>query len=58
MTVELDSYRFHNSNHAWRQDHSREREARKRGDEYRRFTYDDVFVDQTYMLDQLRDLLR
>ncbi|MFL5866143.1 MAG: type IV toxin-antitoxin system AbiEi family antitoxin domain-containing protein [Thermoleophilaceae bacterium] len=27
LTVELDSYRFHNSRHAWEQDHRRERAA-------------------------------
>ena len=58
VTVELDSFRFHNSRHAWERGHDREREARGRGDEYRRFTYDDVFVDQTYMLAELRELLR
>lgn len=57
LTVELDSYTFHNSRHAWEQDRRREREARARGDEFRRYTYDDVFDDPTYMLDELRRLL-
>jgi hypothetical protein len=57
LTVELQSYRFHNSRHAWEQDYRREREARKRGDEFRRFTYADVFEDQGYMLGELRTLL-
>ena len=39
LTVELDSYRFHNSRHSWEQDRRREREARARGDEFRRYTY-------------------
>jgi hypothetical protein len=43
LTVELDSYTFHNSRHAWERDRAREREARARGDDFRRFTYDDVF---------------
>ena len=43
LTVELDSYRYHNSRHAWEQDRRREREARARGDEFRRYTYGDVF---------------
>jgi hypothetical protein len=30
LTVELDSYRFHHSRHAWEQDRHREREARPR----------------------------
>ena len=57
VTIELVSYRFHNSKYAWDQDHDREREARRRGDEWRRFTYDDVFKDQAYMLGELRKLL-
>ena len=35
LTVELDSYRFHNSRHSWEQDRRREREARARGDDFR-----------------------
>lgn len=58
VTVELVSYRFHNSKYAWDQDHQRKREARARGDEWHAFTYDDVFKDQTYMLTELRKLLR
>ena len=58
LTVELDSYRYHRSRYAWEQSHAREREARRRGDEWRRFTYDDVFGDQAYMLGELRKLLR
>ena len=58
VTVELLSYRFHNSKYSWDQDHERKRQARARGDEWRAFTYDDVFKDQTYMLSELRDLLR
>ena len=38
LTVELDSYRYHRSRHAWEQDRRREREARARGDEFRRYT--------------------
>jgi hypothetical protein len=57
LTVELQSYRFHNSRRAWEQDYRREREARERGDEFRRFTYADVFEDQGYMLGELRTLL-
>lgn len=57
LTVELDSYRFHSSRFSWEEDREREREARRRGDEFRRFTYDDVFVDLRYMLGQLGGLL-
>ena len=57
LTVELDSYRYHNSRHAWESDYQREREARGREDEFRRFTYADVFEDPSYMLRELRKLL-
>jgi hypothetical protein len=42
LTVELDSYRFHNSRYSWEQDRVRERQARRRGDEFRRYTWRDV----------------
>jgi hypothetical protein len=42
LTVELDSYRYHRSRHAWEQDRKRERQARARGDDFRRYTWDDV----------------
>jgi very-short-patch-repair endonuclease len=57
LTVELDSYRFHSSRHAWEQDYERERAARRRGDEFRRFTWRDVFEDQRDMLAELSELL-
>jgi very-short-patch-repair endonuclease len=57
LTIELDSYQFHHSRHAWEQDRRREREARARGDEFRRYTYGDVFEDQEQMLTELRLLL-
>ena len=57
LTVELDGYRFHNSRHSWEQDRRREREARARGDEFRRYTYSDVTEDSTFMLAELRSLL-
>ena len=57
LTVELDSYRFHHSRHAWEQDRRREREARARGDEFRRFTYGDVLEHPRLMLRELRGLL-
>jgi very-short-patch-repair endonuclease len=58
VTIELVSFKYHNSKYSWDKDHDREREARMRGDEWRQFTYDDVFKDQTYMLGELRKLLR
>lgn len=57
LTVELDSYRYHHSRHAWEQDRLREREARARGDELRRYTYNDVFEAPRAMLAELRVLL-
>ena len=57
LTVELDGYRYHHSRHAWERDRRREREARARGDEFRRYTYGDVFDDPRLMLDELRALL-
>ena len=57
LTVELDGYRYHHSRHAWEQDRRREREARARGDEFRRYTYGDVFEDPRFMLAELHALL-
>ncbi len=57
LIVELDSYRYHQSRRAWEQDRRREREARARGDEFRRYTYGDVFEDPRLMLQELRQLL-
>jgi very-short-patch-repair endonuclease len=56
LTVELDGYRYHRSRHAWEQDRRREREARARGDEFRRYTYGDVIDDPTYLVAELRQL--
>jgi very-short-patch-repair endonuclease len=53
LTVELDGYRYHRSRHAWEQDRRREREARARGDEFRRYTYGDVFEEPALMLAEL-----
>jgi very-short-patch-repair endonuclease len=53
LTVELDGYRFHNSRHSWEQDRQREREARARGDDFRRYTYRDVDEDPSPMLVEL-----
>jgi very-short-patch-repair endonuclease len=57
LTVELDSYRYHHSRHAWEQDRRREREVRARGDEFRRCTYGDVSEEQALMLAEVRKLL-
>ncbi|MEA2386205.1 MAG: hypothetical protein QOJ22_379 [Thermoleophilaceae bacterium] len=57
LTVELDSYRYHSSRHAWEQDRRREREARARGDDFRRYTYGDVFQTPGAMLAELRSVI-
>jgi very-short-patch-repair endonuclease len=57
VTVELDSYQFHNSRHSWQQGYEREREAYAREDAFRRYTWRDVFEDPQRMLAELRTLL-
>jgi len=57
LTLELDSYRYHHSWHAWEQDGHREREARARGDEFRRYTWVDVVEVPQPMLTDLGSLL-
>ncbi|MCW2990851.1 MAG: hypothetical protein JWM73_1445 [Solirubrobacterales bacterium] len=57
LTVELDSYRFHGTRHAWTQDLRRDRAARARGDRHRRYTWADIFEDDTEMLRELDALL-
>jgi hypothetical protein len=57
LTVELDSYQYHGSRYAWERDRLREREARARGDEFRRYTYGDVFELPQLMLRELSELL-
>lgn len=58
LTVELDSYTYHRSRHAWEQDRRREREAHAREDDFRRYTYGDVFEHPRLMLRELRRILR
>jgi hypothetical protein len=57
LTVELDSYRYHGSRHAWESDRRREREAYARGDQFRRYTWADVVEQPRLMLGELRALL-
>ncbi len=58
LPVEVDGYRYHHSRHAWEQDRRREREAHARGDDFRRYTYDDVFESPNAMLAELSRVLR
>jgi hypothetical protein len=55
LTIEYDGVYHHGSRHAWEQD--REREARARGDEFRRYTFEDV-ERPGLMLARLRRLLQ
>jgi very-short-patch-repair endonuclease len=57
LTVELDGFTYHHSRHAWEQDRRREREARARGEEFRRYTYNDVVESPELLLRELRALL-
>ena len=57
LSVELDSYRYHRSRQAWERDRSRERDARARGDEFRRYTFGDVGEEPKLMLAELHRLL-
>jgi hypothetical protein len=57
LTVELDGYRYHSSRHAWEQDRRRERQARARGDDFRRYTSDDVFEDPRALLRELSPIV-
>ena len=57
LTVELDGYRYHHTRHAWEQDRRREREARARGDDFRRYTYGDVFESPDARLAELRAVI-
>ena len=57
LTIELDGYRYHRSRHAWELDRRREREARARGDEFRRYTWGDVYEEPAATLAELRRLL-
>jgi very-short-patch-repair endonuclease len=58
LTVELDGYRFHNSRHSWEQDRHREREARARGDDFRRYTWGDMEENPASMLRELVSAMR
>jgi hypothetical protein len=57
VTVELNGFRFHNSRHSWDEGNDREREAYARGDQFRRYSYKDVFEAPERMLTELRGLL-
>jgi hypothetical protein len=58
LTVELDSYTYHATRHAWERDRRREREARARGDDFRRFTSGDVYETPEAVCREMREALR
>jgi hypothetical protein len=57
LTVELDSYRYHRSRHAWEHDRRRERQAYARGDQFRRYTWGDVVEHPRPTVSELRAVL-
>jgi very-short-patch-repair endonuclease len=57
LTVELDGYRYHASRHAWEQDRRRERQARGRGDDFRRYTWNDVSGSARALVRELRPVI-
>jgi hypothetical protein len=57
LTVELDSYRYHRSRHAWERDRIRERQAYRRGDQFRRYTWGDVVEHPEPTVRELRAVL-
>jgi hypothetical protein len=58
LTVEVLSYRYHHSTHAWENDHRGQRLARKRRDDWRSFTYRDVMDNLEETIAELRVALR
>jgi putative AbiEi antitoxin of type IV toxin-antitoxin system len=58
LTIELVSYRYHNTRWSWEQDHDRRRQARDRDEEHREYTWYDVVEDPEPTVRELRMLLR
>lgn len=57
LTVELDSYAFHNTRKSWEEYHERKREARARNEEFRSYTWYDVTDGRNEMTTEIRSLL-
>ena len=55
LTVELDSYAFHNTRYSWQQDRKRDSAARRRGDRILRYIWEDLSDPET--TEELRRLL-
>jgi hypothetical protein len=58
LTVELTSFRYHNTRQSWEEDRQRRREARARGDRFREYTWYDVVEHSGPTRTELRRLLR
>lgn len=57
LTVELTSFRWHNTRRSWEDDRQRRREARARRDRFREYTWRDVVEDPEPTRRELRELL-
>jgi hypothetical protein len=57
LTVELVSYRFHNTSWSWEDDHQRRREAKARGEEHVQYTWYDVVKNPAPTVRELQGLL-
>jgi hypothetical protein len=57
LTVELTSFRYHNTRRSWEDDRQRRREARDRGDRFREYTWYDVVEHSAPTRAELRRLL-
>jgi hypothetical protein len=57
VTIELQSYKHHSSRAAWETDFERQRAARRRGDEFRPYTWHDVFEAPADMVADIAALL-
>jgi hypothetical protein len=58
LTVELSSFRYHNTRQSWEDDRQRRREARERGDRFREYSWYDVVEASGPTRAELRRLLR
>ena len=56
-TIELQSFKHHSSRAAWEADFERQRAARRRGDEFRAYTWRDVVEEPRELLAELALLL-
>lgn len=57
LTIELTSFRYHNTRQSWEDDRQRRREARERGDRFREYTWYDVVEHSGPTRAELHELL-